>query len=132
MGFTQKCPGPACDLVSNWSLHVGKDTPWTDFGPIAENDFVFANAKGVATIDVLANDKVYDPATFDLATIDLDPDTSGVQSSVTTDHGVFSVRSGIVTFTPSAGPASAKAFYTVADSQGRASTARQITVVPKG
>ena len=67
VGFTQKCPGPSCDLVSNWSLHVGEGVDWTEFGPIAENDFAFADADGTVTIDVLANDKVYDPATFDLA-----------------------------------------------------------------
>ena len=130
VGFTQKCPGPSCDLVSNWSLHVGEDTPWSEFGPIAENDFVFANPKGVATIDVLANDKVYDPATFDLASIDLDPDTSGVQTTFTVDKGVFTVKAGIVTFKPSGKPASARAFYSVADSEGRVAEARQISVAP--
>ena len=46
VGFTQKCPGPSCDLVSNWSLHVGQGTDWSEFGPIAENDFAFVDASG--------------------------------------------------------------------------------------
>lgn len=131
VGFTQKCPGPSCDLVSNWSLHVGQGIPWTEFGPIAENDFAFENAKGVATIDILANDKVYDPATFDLASIDLDPDTSGVQSTFTNDVGTFEVADGVVTFTAKGKPKLTRAFYTVADSEGRVATARQISVTPK-
>ena len=131
VGFTQKCPGPACDLVSNWSLHVGKGTDFSEFGPIAENDFAFADPDGNVTIDVLGNDKVYAPATFDLASIDLDPDTAGVQQELTTEKGTFAVVDGKVSFTPADGPTSARASYSVADSEGRVATTRQISVSPK-
>jgi mannan endo-1,4-beta-mannosidase len=131
VGFTQKCPGPACDLVANWALHVGQGVPFSEFGPIAENDFAFENAKGVATIDVLANDKAFDPATFDPSTIDLDPDTSGVQDTFTNDEGTFAVTNGVVTFTAAGKPASTRCFYTVSDSQGRETAPRQISVAPK-
>ncbi|MGC4175571.1 glycoside hydrolase 5 family protein [Demequina sp.] len=131
VGFTQKCPGPSCDLVSNWSLHVGQGVPFSDFGPIAENDFAFADADGNASIDVLANDKVYAPATFDAATIDLDPETAGVQSTLETDSGTFSVVDGVVKFAAAAGPDSARATYTVSDSDGREAIARQISISPK-
>ena len=130
VGFTQKCPGPACDLVANWSLHVGEGTEWTEFGPIAENDFAFADADGVATLAVLENDKVYDPATFDLASIDLDPEASGVQATLDVKDGTFSTADGVVTFTASGEFSSARATYTVADSQGRVSAPRNISVTP--
>jgi mannan endo-1,4-beta-mannosidase len=130
VGFTQRCPGPACDLVSNWSQHVGQGVGWTEFGPIAENDFVFTKEDGTATIDVLANDKVYEPATFDHASLDLDPDTAGIQDSVTVDGGVFAAADGRVTFTPTDGPVSARTFYAVADSEGRVAQARQVAVAP--
>jgi mannan endo-1,4-beta-mannosidase len=131
VGFTQKCPGPSCDLVSNWSLHVGQGVDFSEFGPIAENDFAFAAADGSATIDILANDKVYAPATFDVASIDLDPDTAGVQQELATDKGTFAVVDGKVTFTPADGPVGVSAFYSVADSEGRVATARQISISPK-
>jgi len=131
VGFTQKCPGPACDLVSNWSLHVGQGVDFSEFGPIAENDFVFADADGNATINVLANDKVYAPATFDLATIDLDPEAAGIQQELQTDDGVFTVEGESVVFTAANGPASAGAMYSVGDSEGRGATARHISVSPK-
>jgi len=130
VGFTQRCPGPTCDLVSNWSQHVGQGVPWTEFGPIAENDFAFEEQDGSATIDILANDKVYAPATWDLATIDLDPDAAGVQSSIDVDGGTFAVTEGKVTFTPTDGPVSARAFYSIADSEGRVAQARQVAVSP--
>jgi mannan endo-1,4-beta-mannosidase len=131
VGFTQRCPGPACDLVSNWSAHVGQGVPWSEFGPISESDFAFAKEDGSVTLDVLANDKVYAPATFDLATIDLDPDTAGVQESFETDTGTFAVIDGLVTFTPSDGPASARTFYSVADSEGRVGAPRQLSISPQ-
>jgi len=131
VGFTQRCPGPACDLVSNWSQHVGQGIDWTEFGPIAENDFAFLGEDGTATIDVLANDKVYAPATFDLATIDLDPESAGIQETFEVDGGTFAVVAGAVTFTSADEPASARAFYTVADSDGRVAQARQLSVAPK-
>jgi len=131
VGFTQKCPGPACDLVSAWAQHVGEGVEWTEFGPIAENDFSFVSGKGTATIDVLANDKVFAPATWDVESIDLDPDTGGVQSTFSTDAGTFEVVDGKVTFTGADGPASTRCFYTVADSEGRVADARQISVAPR-
>ena len=131
VGFTQKCPGPACDLVAAWAQHVGEGAEWTQFGPIAENDFSFVSAKGTATIDVLANDKVFAPATWDVESIDLDPDTGGVQSTFSTDAGTFEVVDGKVTFTGADGPASTRCFYTVADSEGRVADARQISVAPR-
>lgn len=130
VGFTQRCPGPACDLVTNWGLNVGKGVPWTDFGPIAENDFAFLAADGTATIDVLANDKVYAPATFDMATLDLDPETAGIQDSFAVDGGTFFVTDGAVSFESSGEPVNARASYAIADSEGRVALARQVAVSP--
>lgn len=131
VGFTQKCPGPACDLVSVWAQHVGEGVPFSEFGPIAENDFAFEDAEGAATIDILANDKVFDVATWDLATIDLDPDGAGIQQSFETSAGTFEVVDGKVVFTASDGPATTRCFYSVADSEGRVADPRQISVSPK-
>ena len=130
VGFTQKCPGPTCTLVGNWSLHMGQGVPWTDFAPIAENDFAFANIDTEVVIEVLANDKVYAPATFDVASIDLDPETSGVQTVFEHDTGTFTVVDGKVTFTPTTG-GSPRIFYTVADSNGVVSPTASISVAIK-
>ncbi len=104
---------------------------WTEFGPIAENDFAFEDPDGNATIDVLANDKVYAPATFDPASIDLDPEQAGVQNTFVTDDGTFTAADGVVTFAANGEPASASAFYVVADSEGRVAEPRQISVSPQ-
>jgi len=128
VGFTQRCPGPACDLVTAWAHHVGDGTGWNEFGPIAENDFAFFEGKETVTIDVLANDKVFGDAAWDLATIDLDPETAGVQSQLTTDAGTFAVVDGKVTFTVTGEATTSRAFYSVADTEGRVTEPRQISV----
>lgn len=128
VGFTQRCPGAACDLVSAWAQHVEHGVDWTQFDPIAESDFAFLDEDGTVTIDVLANDKVFEPATWDLASIDLDPESSGVQSELTTDGGTFTVVDGKVTFAATGDSSSARASYTVADSTGKVAVARQISV----
>lgn len=130
VGFTQRCPGPACDLVTNWGLNVGKGIDWTEFGPIAENDFAFLDADGSVDVAVLANDKVYAPATFDLATLDLDPDAAGVQDTLTVDGGTFTAVDGVVTYESAGEPEGARVLYTIADSEGRVAQARQLSVSP--
>jgi mannan endo-1,4-beta-mannosidase len=120
VGFTQKCPGPACDLVGAWSQHVGKGVPWNDFGPLAENDQVNVAPGGTVEFDPLLNDKVFGPATWDLDSFDLDPVTSGIQTEMVTERGTVRVVGGSLTFSHNAdSTGTMRVEYVVADSEGR-------------
>jgi mannan endo-1,4-beta-mannosidase len=123
VGFTQRCPGPACDLVANWSRVVGMGASWSDFAPIAESDQAVVATGGTVSVDVLANDKVFAPAMWDRASIDLDPETPGVQTEMVTKRGIVRVVDGVVTFEhdPEA-TGTQRVDYVVSDSQGRASS----------
>ncbi|TVZ56571.1 gliding motility-associated-like protein [Lutibacter sp. Hel_I_33_5] len=97
--------------------------------PVATNDTVTVDEDTNATIDVTANDTDSD-GTIDKTTVDLDPTTSGVQNTITTPEGVWSVdANGIVTFDPKDdfnGTASLP--YNVKDNGGTISNNGTITV----
>ncbi|WP_084104935.1 cellulase family glycosylhydrolase [Demequina sp. NBRC 110056] len=131
VGFTQKCPGTACDLVGNWSRHVGAGTPWSAFAPIAETDYAETGAGAAVSIDVLANDKVYEVG-WAAEAIDLDPAMSGVQGSVDTEDGVFAVAGQSVEFTPHDGASgTVRATYVAVDAAGATSGEARIAVTVK-
>lgn len=133
VGFTQRCPGPACNLVSAWSQHLRDGVPWSEFGPIADNDQAFVEVGGQVTIDVLANDKVFGDATWDPASIDLDPETPGVQDEVEASRGTARVVDGQVLFAQDPDDTQTGGFsYVVADSEGRASEPVRVSVVVTG
>ena len=130
VGFTQKCPGPACDLVSAWSQHVGFGVPWDDFGPLAENDQVHVATAGTVTFEPLSNDKVFAPATWDAKSLDLDPETAGVQRELTTDRGTFTVNGESVVFVhDGVNPGTARFSYVIDDSKGRATEPASVAVI---
>jgi mannan endo-1,4-beta-mannosidase len=119
VGFTQKCPGPACELVGNWTLHLHDGVDWNEFNPIGVSDFEYAVFGQTITIDALANDKLYGDAEWDLASIDLDPATPGVQTEFDSGRGIFRVTDGVVTFASDPEqPGTARLTYVVLDSRG--------------
>jgi gliding motility-associated-like protein len=97
--------------------------------PVALNDNVTINKNTVATIPVLSNDSDVD-GTLNLASVDLNEFTAGIQSSYTTTEGLWEVSTeGIVKFTPVqnfVGTASLR--YSVSDNEGLASNLATITV----
>lgn len=96
--------------------------------PVATDDDAVTALELAVAIPVLLNDT--DPngqATLDPSSIDLDPNTSGVQSQLILIEGRFITSStGLVTFTPAIGfTGSVVIQYTVADRSGlRSQTAR--------
>jgi large repetitive protein len=76
--------------------------------PRAENDFATTAEEIPVTIDVLSNDRSGksdgrddDRSSIDRASVDLDPDSDGIQSSRETAQGSYDVdQSGHVTFNP--------------------------------
>jgi mannan endo-1,4-beta-mannosidase len=129
VGFTQQCPGPACNLITNWSLHVRDGVDWNSFPPISETSFGASQNGASVTLDVLANDKAFGDATLDPATIDLDPSTAGIQTVFDSGKGVFEVVDGVVEYTfGGEGSGSARIYYSVSDSEGRTSAEARIAV----
>ncbi|MFH7040686.1 Ig-like domain-containing protein, partial [Flavobacterium plurextorum] len=102
--------------------------------PVAVNDNAETDEDTVVTIDVTANDTDVD-GTIDVASVDLDPATAGIQTSFSvTGQGTYSVDAlGIVTFTPEANynGTTTPISYTVQDNQGAVSASATITVKVK-
>jgi len=120
-----------CDLTNLCSQAlVNVTVTAVNDAPVATNDTRSTNEDTPVTISITGNDTDVD-GTIDLATIDLDPSTAGIQTSVTDSGGnQWSVNSsGIVTFTPSLnfnGIGSLN--YTVKDNSGAVSNIATITV----
>ncbi len=107
--------------------------------PVAVDDEDLANPAGPVTLDVIdgsasaGNVADSDPdGSLDVATVDLDPSTAGVQSTLNVvGEGDWSVdAAGVVTFTPEAGFTDdpTPIDYTVADNDGNVSNQATITV----
>ncbi|MGC3979510.1 MAG: Ig-like domain-containing protein [Paludibacteraceae bacterium] len=98
--------------------------------PVANNDDAIINEDAVATINVLTNDAPVSPATINASSVDLDPNTSGIQNTLNTSNGSWSVNSsGVVTFTPIADYYGKDSInYTINDSNGYLSNPAKIVV----
>ena len=128
VGFSQRCPGTACEVVSNWTRYLN-GASWDDFRPLAIGDFATAQPGDTVIMDVLANDLTFGDSTWDRATVDLDPETPGVQTTVTTERGTFTVADGVVTFvSETTASGLARISYVATDSFGRESPSAQIAV----
>jgi gliding motility-associated-like protein len=114
--------GSVCDTV--WiNIQVGLGAPIAhhDFGTIVEDE--------VATINLLVNDDAGD-LVIDLASVDLDPNTSGIQQSLTTVDGQWSVNAiGELTFIPNLNfNGNTAIMYTVSDTTGSVSNAAVVSI----
>jgi gliding motility-associated-like protein len=97
--------------------------------PVANNDTGTTNEATAVNVNVVANDTDVD-GTINSSTVDLDPVTAGVQNSITTAEGSFSVNpSGIVTFTPITNFGGVAALsYNVSDNGGAISNNATISI----
>ncbi len=73
------------------------------FPPVADDVWATTPFNQTATLNPVANDVAYAGATIDPSTIDLDPSTPGIQTSVNVYGGTFAVSGGQVQFTPTSG-----------------------------
>ena len=99
--------------------------------PVAVDDSATTTAGTAVTLNVVSNDTDTAPGTVNAATVDLDPSTAGVQTSLTVSgQGTYSVNtSGVVTFTPASGFTGTSSIpYTVQDNDGALSNRAIITV----
>ncbi|SNR39476.1 Ig-like domain-containing protein [Hymenobacter mucosus] len=100
-----------------------------NLAPTAVADAVTITSGSNATLNILAND--IDPEnSFNAATVDLNPNQAGIQPSITTPNGTFSVNtSGVVTFVPVAGfVGTAVTPYLVQDAAGAPTNQANIAV----
>ena len=99
--------------------------------PVANNDSIATNYDTNVTIPVAGNDTDID-GTINVATIDLDPLTAGIQTTFTiAGQGTFTANSdGTVTFDPIAGfvGTTTPLNYVIQDNQGGISNTATITV----
>jgi gliding motility-associated-like protein len=102
-------------------------TPVND-APVATNDTASTNEDTPVTVTVTSNDTDLD-GTIDVATVDLDPSTAGIQSTFTNAQGTWSVSNGAVTFTPALNyNGTASITYTVNDNSGATSNVATLTI----
>ena len=114
IGYTVNDSDGNTSNVATISVEVSKgiDTP------IANNDVASTPKNTPITIDVLANDRAINGSLIG-TTIDLDANTPGIQSTLITQEGKWSVIDGKVSFIPADNfNGNAKVNYTVTDNQG--------------
>ncbi|MBT1686404.1 tandem-95 repeat protein [Dawidia soli] len=97
--------------------------------PLANNDLAVAEENETVTINVLENDTDID-GTINAATVDLNTSQTGIQTSITTTAGTFTVSgAGVVTFDPNENyNGIATTTYTVRDNGGATSNAATISI----
>ncbi|MGB3590613.1 MAG: tandem-95 repeat protein [Nonlabens sp.] len=123
--LTLPVPGAAASLGGNKDIVVQFTV-----APVAVDDMAMASTSGtVVMLDVVSNDTDSD-GTVDPATVDLDPGTAGIQNTITTPQGTYTVdMMGMVSFTPATGFAGvATTGYTVNDDQGATSNMAEISI----
>jgi gliding motility-associated-like protein/uncharacterized repeat protein (TIGR01451 family) len=109
------------------SITVTVDAP-ANVPPVTVNDVATTPNATAVTIPVTANDSDAD-GTLDCSTIDLDPATAGVQTTMTVTGGTFAVNGCNVDFTPNGTfSGTATINYTINDNSGATSNVSSITV----
>ncbi|MEI9975379.1 MAG: Ig-like domain-containing protein [Ignavibacteriota bacterium] len=99
------------------------------FPPVAGNQWAQAFFNAPVTLNPLGNAAVYGGTTIDPSSIDLDPNTAGVQSSFAVYGGSFAVVGQSVQFTPSAGfNGTTQCAYTLTDRKGNLSNVAYLAV----
>jgi len=99
--------------------------------PTANSDNATTNEDTSVSFNVTTNDTPYSGRTINVATVDLDPNTPGIQTSyIAPGQGTFTVNNlGVVTFVPTADYFGiVTASYAVNDNTGVTSSAATITV----
>jgi len=115
------------------NLTAGNETN-VNFGitvsnPTANNDYATTNEDTSANINITTNDSS-PVSTINVSTVDLDPNTSGIQITYLTSNGIWTVNgSGVVTFQPAANYFGKDSIeYTVKDNLGYISNIAKIVV----
>jgi outer membrane protein OmpA-like peptidoglycan-associated protein len=124
INYTVKDANGNTSNVATLSVNVSSENDT----PIANNDVASTPKNTPITIDVLANDYSINGSLIN-SSIDLDGNTPGIQSTLTTPQGKWSVVDGKVNFTPVANfNGNAQVNYTVTDNLGKISNIASLSV----
>jgi len=129
-GFTVYCPSPVCSTIANGGDELVNGQ--SSRPPVADHDTAVTEFDTPVVLHPLANDVAY-RTYLQAASLDLDPATAGVQTSLTVTGGSFTAANGAVSFAPTPGfVGKALAHYVVRDAAGRLSNIAdlQVTVKP--
>lgn len=135
-GFTVYCPSPVCITLNNLASMMSNGKP-AQFPPVADHDSAVTEFETAVSLTPAANDIAYGynvpNATAVASTIDLDPSTSGQQTSVSVVGGTFSLEAdGSVLFTPDLEfSGTATTSYTIQDNRRRLSNQAELEVIVK-
>jgi len=112
--------------VGQWTLAYRDGQ--RELPPVAEVDVLMTVVGAPGSVDLLAND-VSLFSTLDVASVDLDPETDGVQSELTVEAGELAVVDRVLTFTPAPGYSGrSEVMYTVSDADGLVSAPAMVTL----
>lgn len=96
--------------------------------PVAVNDAGATNEDTPVSVNVTNNDTDID-GTINVSSVDLDPGTAGIQTSVTVSSGIFTVSAGVVEYTPAPNfNGGASVNYTVQDNSSGTSNIATISI----
>jgi mannan endo-1,4-beta-mannosidase len=128
--FDVEAGSPLLTTMGNFAQMMAGQS--ASFPPVAGNQWAQGSFGAPVTLYPPGNDIAYGGASINPASIDLDPNTAGVQSSISIYGGTFAVVGQSVQFTPTANfNGLAMCSYTVTDTKGHVSNpASLIVTVP--
>lgn len=113
--------------VSNGASISVNVTPNTG-NPIANNDVTSTSKDTPVIVNILSND-IAPNGSLDKSSIDLDQNSTGIQTNLTNTQGSWSVKDGDILFTPNANFAGVASInYTVSDTIGKTSNPASIII----
>jgi mannan endo-1,4-beta-mannosidase len=130
-GFDVEAGSPLLTTMGNFAQTMAASQSLS-FAPVAGDQWAQGVFGDPVTLYPLGNDIAYGGASLDPTSIDLDPNTPGVQSTISVYGGTFAVVGQSVVFTPASGfNGLTLCSYTVADTKGNVSNpAYLIVTVP--
>jgi mannan endo-1,4-beta-mannosidase len=125
--FDLEAGSPILSTMGNFAQMMAGQAP--SFPPVAGDQWAQGVFGDPVTLNPMGNAVAYGGASIDPTTIDLDPNTPGVQSSISIYGGTFAVVGQSVQFTPSSGfNGLAVCPYTLSDSKGNVSNVAYLMV----
>src|SRR5450759_267213 len=133
-GFTVYCPSPVCTTLANFADSMRSPAGKYKYPPVADNLDALPEFETPVGFDPAASAVAYGHHNAVVpATIDLDPATSGQQTSLALSGGTFALQTdGTVAFTPATGfSGKVTASYTISDKKHRTSNVATLKVTVK-
>ena len=126
--FDVQAGSPLLSTIGNFAQMMAAQ-PTLVFPPVAGDQWAQGAFNAPVTLYPLGNDVAYAGAAIDPASIDLDPNTAGIQTTMAVYGGTFAVVGQSVQFTPTAGfNGVTQCAYMVSDTLGNPSNTAYLVV----